>query len=316
MEITVRKLLQDPMLGLSVAAGQVGLDRPIMTAELNRPSLELTGYFAAFRSERIQIFGNGEVSYIEANRRDSELQDNLARILKDDVPCAIVTNGRKPPALMSARADAAGIPVLTCPHSTTKLYKRLWENLESEFAPETTIHGVLMDIHDMGVLILGESSVGKSECGLELIRRGFHLVADDMVTVKCLSDSILVGRGSDLLPYHMEARGLGIIDVSRLFGVTAIRQDKRISMAITLADWDDDEEYDRTGLTEEMMTILDVQLPHVTIPVKPGRSVGTLVEIAALNQKLKKMGIHTARLMEERLAERMAAGQSGEQNSR
>jgi HPr kinase/phosphorylase len=315
MLITVRKLLQDPMLGLSVSAGEVGLDRAVATAELNRPAVELTGYFAAFRSERIQIFGNGEVSYIEAHQKDPWLRDHLTEILADDVPCAIVTNGRSPPALMRRRANEAGIPVLTCPHSTTKLYKRLWENLESEFAPETTIHGVLMDIHDMGTLILGDSSVGKSECGLELIRRGFHLVADDMVIIKCLSDSVLIGRGSDVLPYHMEARGLGIIDVSRLFGVTAIRQEKRISMAITLADWEDDAEYDRTGLHEEMMTILDVALPHVTIPVKPGRSVGTLVEIAALNQKLKKMGIHTAHLMEQRLAERMAADQTPRESS-
>jgi HPr kinase/phosphorylase len=311
MEITVRKLLQDPMLGLRVGAGESGLDRPVTTAELNRPALELTGYFAAFRSERIQIFGNGEVAYIETNSRDAELCDNLARIVADDVPCAIVTNGHEPPVPMRDRANEAGIPVLTCPHSTTKLYKRLWENLESEFAPETTVHGVLMDLHDMGVLILGKSSVGKSECGLELIRRGFHLVADDVVTIQCLSDSVLIGRGSDLLPYHMEARGLGIIDVSRLFGVTAIRHEKRVSMAITLVDWDDGTEYDRTGLTEETMSILDVAIPHVTIPVRPGRSASTLVEIAALNQKLKSMGVHTARLMEERLAEKMAAGDSG-----
>jgi len=305
MTITVRKLLEDPLLGLSVESGQSGLERKVTTAELNRPSLELTGYFGAFRSERIQVFGNGEISYIEQHYGDKALQQNLERIFADSVPCAIVTNGRTPPLQITQLGNERGIPILSCPHNTTKHYKRLWESLDSEFAPETTMHGVFMDIQDMGVLILGESSVGKSECALELIRRGFHLVADDLVTIKCLSDSILIGRGSSLMPYHMEARGLGIIDISSLFGVAAIRKQKRITLVITLADWEDMVSYDRTGLVEETINILDVEVPHVTIPLKPGRNVGTLVEIAALNQKLKSMGVHTAKLMDQRLIEEM-----------
>jgi HPr kinase/phosphorylase len=308
MSITVRKLLQYPQLDFQVDAGESGLGRIITTAELNRPSMELTGYFAAFRSDRIQIFGNGEVSYIHAHEHDPALRGRLDRILSHGVPCAIVTNGSRAPRLIHEIADAVSIPVLTCPHSTTKLYKRLWENLETEFAPATTVHGVLIDMHDMGVLIQGRSSVGKSECGLELIRRGFQLVADDMVVVKCLNDSVLMGRGNELLPFHMEARGLGIIDISRLFGVTAIRETKRISLVITLDEWHPETEYDRTGLVEDTMTILEVEIPHVTIPVRPGRNVGTLVEIAALNQKLKAMGVHTAQLMSERLLTEMGKG--------
>jgi len=307
MAITVRKLLQDPLLDLRVVAGEAGLDRPITTAELNRPALELAGFFSAFRSERIQVFGAGEIAYVEAHWQDADLSEILTRVHGGDVPCAIVTNGRAPPEVMCRRAEEAAIPVLSCPYSTTKLYKRLWENLERDFAPETTAHGVLMEIHDIGVLIQGKSSVGKSECGLELIRRGFQLVADDFVTIRCLNDCILVGRGSKVLPFHMEARGLGIIDVSRLFGAISIRAEARIRMVITLEDWEDCVAYDRTGLTDETVSILDVRMPHVTIPVKPGRSVGTLVEIAALNQKLKNMGINTARLMEQALAEQMAA---------
>ena len=141
--------------------------------------------------------------------------------------------------------------------------------------------------------------------GLELIRRGFHLVADDMIVVKCLSDSVLVGRAADLLPYHMEARGLGIIDISRLFGAASIRKEKRITLAITLEVWDESNDYDRTGLDDGTLNILDVEVPHVAIPVSPGRNVGTLVEVAALNQKLKSLGIHTARLMEQKLMEQM-----------
>jgi HPr kinase/phosphorylase len=307
MSISVRKLLQDPMLDLRVAAGAAGLDRPITTAELNRPALELAGFFSAFRSERIQVFGAGEVAYVEAHWLDPGLNAILNRVHGGDVPCAIVTNGRTPPDIMARHAEKVAIPVLTCPHSTTKLYKRLWENLEPDFAPETTAHGVLMDIHEIGVLIQGKSSVGKSECGLELIRRGFQLVADDFVTIRCLNDSILMGRGSKVLPFHMEARGLGIIDVSRLFGAISIRKETRIRMVISLVDWEDSVDYDRTGLTDETVSILDVRLPHVIIPVKPGRSVGTLVEIAALNQKLKNMGINTAKLMEKALAEQIAA---------
>ncbi len=306
MPMTVRKLLDEPLLGLTVAAGEAGLDRIVATVEINRPALELTGYFEAFRAERIQVLGNGEVAYIESHLRSLDLLRNLNRVLSGAVPCAVVANGRQPPALIIDRANEVGIPLLSCPHGTTKLYKRIWEALEVHFAPETTMHGVLMEVHDIGVLILGDSGVGKSECALELIRRGFHLVADDMVTIKCLSDSILLGTGSDLLPYHMEVRGLGIIDISRLFGTTAIRQEKRVSMAITLVEWEDSAQYDRTGLGEETMSILDVPVPHVTLPVKPGRSSGALVEIAALNQKLKYMGVHTARMMQERLVVEMA----------
>ncbi|MGB0126765.1 MAG: HPr(Ser) kinase/phosphatase [Rhodocyclaceae bacterium] len=308
MAITVRRLLQDPMLGLRVVSGEQGLDRPITTAELNRPALELAGFFAEFRSERIQVFGAGELSYVQSHWRDTGLAEILSRVLGGDVPCAIVTNGREPAEVMCLRSEAAAIPILTCPHHTTKLYKRLWEHLEPEFAPETTVHGVLMEVHEIGVLIQGKSSVGKSECGLELIRRGFRLVADDFVTIRCLNDSILVGRGSKLLPFHMEARGLGIIDVSRLFGAISIRNETRVRLVISLVEWEDSVAYDRTGLTEDSVNILDVQVPHVTIPVKPGRSVGTLVEIAALNQKLKNMGINTAQLMEQTLTQQMLAG--------
>ncbi|MGA7982104.1 MAG: HPr(Ser) kinase/phosphatase [Chromatiaceae bacterium] len=306
MSTIVENLLDDPLLGLGVAAGSRGLSRAILSPELNRPSLELTGYFDAFRSERIQVLGKGEVTYIELHESDGELRENVGRIVDADVPCAIVTNGRRPPRLVTERAEEVGIPVLTCPYGTTKLYKRLWEHLDAEFAPETSMHGVLMDIHDIGVLLLGHSAVGKSECALELIRRGFHLVADDMVTIKCLSDSVLLGRATQLLPYHMEARGIGIIDIRLLFGVAAVRPDKRITLAITLVDWDESAEYDRTGLTETALSILDVEIPHVTIPVRPGRNVGTLVEVAALNHKLKSLGIHTAKLMEREILGRTA----------
>jgi HPr kinase/phosphorylase len=305
MSICVQELLGEPLLSLTVAAGAAGLSRRVRTAELNRPSLELTGYFEAFRPERIQVIGKGEVSYIESYRDTPRLAEHLSRILDPEVPCAIVTNGRTPPAQLLERAESVGVPLLTCPHSTSKLYKRLWEYLDSEFAPETSVHGVLMDVHDMGVLLLGDSAVGKSECALELIRRGFHLVADDVVKIKCLNDSQLEGRAADLLPYHMEARGLGIVDVSLMFGAKAIRPAKRITFAITLQDGTRDIECERVGLDGETLSILEVEIPHVIIPLRPGRNVGTLVEVAALNQKMKSMGINTAKRMEQRLREEM-----------
>jgi HPr kinase/phosphorylase len=309
MSTTVENLLSNPLLGLEVAAGRAGLWRRVLTPELNRPCLELTGYFDAYRPERIQVFGKGEVTYIEVHEREPDLAGNVDRILSGDLPCVLVTNGRETPGVLLEMAERKGVPVLTTTHSTTKLYKRLWEHLDAEFAPETTVHGVLMDIHDIGVLLLGDSAVGKSECGLELIRRGFHLIADDMVTIKCLGDSQLVGRATDVLPYHMEARGIGIIDICRLFGAAAVRPDKRITLAITLLDWDQATNYDRTGLDEEWMEILGVSIHHITIPVRPGRNVGTLVEVAALNHKLKHLGIHTARLAEEELLARMGVPQ-------
>jgi HPr kinase/phosphorylase len=304
MTTTVRKLLDQPMLGLRVLAGEAGLDRRITTAELNRPALELTGYFGEFRSERVQVFGRGELTFLTMHEQRDSVWQALGQILSHPhVPCAVVTNGREPPEPMREYAEASGTPVLSCPHSTTKLYKRLWEHLEPHFAPQTTVHGVLMEVHDLGVLIQGHSSIGKSEVALDLIRRGAHFIADDMVTIKCLNDSILLGRGSRLIPFHMEARGLGVVDVSRLFGAAAIRPDKRISLVITLVEWQDNAQYDRIGLHDDTVSILDVQVPHLMIPVRPGRNVGTLIEIGALNQKLKNMGIHTARLMEKRLTE-------------
>jgi HPr kinase/phosphorylase len=317
MTTTVRKLLEQPMLGLRVLAGAAGLDRSITTAELNRPALELTGYFEEFRSERIQVFGKGELTYLAMHEKRESVRQALAEILSHErVPCAVVTNGRDPPEPMREYAEASGTPILGCPHSTTKLYKRLWEHLEPHFAPEATVHGVLMEIHDLGVLIQGHSSIGKSEVALDLIRHGCHFVADDMVTIKCLNDSILIGRGSRLIPFHLEARGLGVVVVSRLFGAAAIRPDKRISLVITLVDWQDSVEYDRIGLCDDTVSILDVRVPHLTIPVKPGRSVGTLIEIGALNQKLKNMGIHTARLMEKRLTEALGDPQSNEDDAK
>lgn len=306
MSTTVENLLSNPLLGLEVAAGSAGLWRRVLTSELNRPSLELTGYFDAFRAERIQVFGKGEVIFVEAHSSEPGLFDNLERILSGELPCVIVTNGSAPPRMLLEVAEPRGIPVLSTPHNTTKLFKRLWEHLDAEFAPETSVHGVLLDIHDIGVLLLGDSAVGKSECALELIRRGFHLIADDMVTIRCLNDSQLLGHATELLPYHMEARGIGIIDIRLLFGVAAVRPDKRVSLAITLMEWEQVTEMDRTGLNETTLEILGVAIPHVTIPVRPGRNVGTLVEVAALNQKLKSLGINTARLMEEHLLDRMA----------
>ena len=314
MTITIKKLMQDSMLSLTVEAGESGLERKITTPELNRPSLELTGYFETFGSERIQVFGNGEMNYIQIHEKEEPTQQSLRRIFEGSFPCAIITNDRRPTAFLDELGNQYKIPILTCPHNTTKLYKRLWESLDSEFAPHTKMHGTLMDIHDVGALIMGRSSVGKSECALELIRRGFHFVADDLVHIKCVSDSILVGRASNLLPYHMEARGIGIIDISRLFGAAAIRKEKRVRFVITLAEWEEVQNLDRTGLVEDTITILDVAVPHVIIPVRPGRNVGTLVEIACLNQKLKGMGIHSAKLMEKKLIEELERKRMAREN--
>lgn len=311
MTTPVRKLLDQPMLGFRVIAGAPGLDRRITTAELNRPALELTGYFAEFRPERIQIIGHGELTFLAARADRADVREAMRRIVSDErVPCVVVTNGREPPASMLTCAESSGTPVLGSVHGTTKLYKRLWEHLEPHFAPETTVHGELLEVQDLGVLIQGHTSIGKSEVALDLVRRGARFVADDMVTIKCLNDSVLIGRGSRLIPFHVEARGLGVVDVSRLFGAAAVRTEAEISLVVTLVDWQETEQYDRIGLNDDTITLLDVRVPHLVVPVKPGRSVATLIEIGALNQKLKNMGIHTARLMEKRLTEALDNPQS------
>ncbi|MGQ9629799.1 MAG: HPr(Ser) kinase/phosphatase [bacterium] len=304
--ITVRKFMEDERgrLGLSLVAGANGLDKRITVVDVNRPGLALAGYFEHFAFERIQVMGRTEIAYIE-QLDEATRTKILRRLCSFDIPCIIVSRNLRPPQALIEATEERRIPVLNSSMPTPKLISELSVYLDEIFAPETSLHGVLVEVYGIGVLILGESGVGKSECALELVERGHRLITDDVVDIKLISGKILVGSGNELIKHHMEIRGIGIIDIRMLFGAGSVRENKRIELVIALEEWRPDKEYDRIGTKEETFTILGVELPKITIPIRPGRNVSILVEIAALNQRLKMMGFHSAREFSNQLVARI-----------
>ncbi|MCG3198880.1 MAG: HPr(Ser) kinase/phosphatase [Candidatus Omnitrophica bacterium] len=288
-------------LCLELLVGEEGLDREIKSADLNRPGLEVTGCFDFFDAERIQIFGGGEILFLEKYGSGEAAQASVERMFSSNIPCVIVTNDEKVPEVMVEAGRHHQVPVFRTAMSTTRLYKRLFECLERYFSPTTLLHGSLVDILGMGVLLMGDSGVGKSECALELVSRGHSLVADDVVRIICLGERVLQGSSPHLLRHYIEVRGLGIVDLSKLYGIRAVRREKQIDMVITLEDWKPDTHVERLGLDQQYYTILGVELPHLTIPVKPGRNISTIVEVGARDQRLKLLGVHSAQDFNKRL---------------
>ncbi len=303
--VPVSRLIELDNLELTVFAGKAGLSRLISSPELNRPALELAGHFEQLRAERVQIWGSGEVGFIERHADETELGKHIRRFFDSGIPCCVVTNGLKPPPLLIQAADEHDVPLLGSVHNTTRFTKRLWDYLEHELAPVVTLRGVLMDIYGIGTLITGQSGVGKSECALELMERGQTFVADDLIEVRAPHESRLLGRGRSPVPYHMEIRGVGIIDVNRIFGPRNIREDKQIDLLVELQDWTPNVEYERIGMDRHIREILGVKIPHVLIPVRPGRNISTIIEIAAINQKLRDQGVHMAAEFDRKLIQAM-----------
>ncbi len=287
-------------LKLQVLCGESGLDRTIAISDINRPGLALAGYLDFFAFDRVQVMGLTEINYMRQLGSDS-LSERLERVLKYEIPCFIVTRGLTPPEEFVEAANCASVPVLRSLLTTTKVVSKIIVFLDNEFSPETNLHGVLVDVYGVGVLIMGRAGVGKSECALELIERGHRLVADDVVFVRRRGDRFLYGQGSSLLRHHMEIRGVGIFDVRNIFGVGAIRNTKRIGLIVELEDWDASKEYDRVGITEDSYTVLEVKLPKITVPVRPGRNMAIIVEVAALNHRLREMGLDSEELLSEQL---------------
>jgi HPr kinase/phosphorylase len=223
-----------------------------------------------------------------------------------DISCFIITKGQNPPDLLISEAENQGIPLLRTHHQSSTFISLITQFLEERLLPSTTVHGVLVDVLGVGVLLFGKSGIGKSECALDLVIRGHRLVADDVVRVRMKLPAVLFGEGMDLLHYHMEIRGLGIINIKHLFGVAAIRERKKIDMAIELVDWQEEREYDRLGLEDQKFQLLGLEIPMLKIPVRPGRNMTTIVEVAARNQLLKEMGYHSAQEFQDRLEQRMA----------
>lgn len=282
----------------------VSLDREIVTVEMNRPGLELIGYWDFFVPDRIQVFGNKEMAFL-TTRSDEDLYHMIERFFQLNVPCVFFANGLEPPDNMLQLAEQYETPLLSSQLVATELTARMSEFLNLELAPNTTFHGSMVDVYGIGMLITGRSGIGKSEVALDLIERGHRLVADDVVRVRLASTDVLVGSGHELLEHHLEVRGVGIVDVRRLFGIRNIRAQKRLEVIVKLIEWDENESYDRIGAEENFMEILGVKIPLVTLPIFPGKNITVIAEVIALNQLLRIYGEFPAREFQEHLMEKL-----------
>ncbi|MGA8165386.1 MAG: HPr(Ser) kinase/phosphatase [Waddliaceae bacterium] len=281
-------------LGLEFLAGMEGAKRRIKLPEAHRPGLALTGYLKSYTSSRIIICGRNEIEYIRD--LDPKLRiKRLEAILKPQTPAVIITRGLRPPKELVDLCNQHSVPLFRATMSTMNLLSKLTLLLMEEFAVSISLHGTLVEVFGVGVLIQGDSSVGKSEAALGLIERGHRLISDDIVKVKKKGGAFLEGSGVELTRHHMEIRGIGIINVANLYGVVCVRDFKSIDLVVKLENWDDEHVYDRVGLDDKYTEILGVKLPLHILPVKPGRNVVLLLETVSLNHRLKKMGYHSAR---------------------
>lgn len=267
---------------------------------MNSPGLALAGHTSRLADGRMWVFGETEMTYI-ATLDASDAEARLEAIFAHDVPAVFVSKGQDVPLFFVEAATRHRVPVLRSRRSTKELYQRIKPFLELAMAPSTTLHGSLADVYGVGLLFVGESGIGKSECVLDLVERGHRLVADDLVLVTRQGNDVLIGRGHELQGHHMEIRGVGIIDISDLFGVRAIRQQKRIEVIVALEMWDHERVYSRTGLDEEYQEVLGVPVPRVTVPLNPGKNITVISEVVAMNYLLKYSGVYSARAFDQRL---------------
>ena len=302
MDLTVDELLRSKKdsLVLELLTDERGLSRTIASADISSPGLVLTGYTERFPSERMQVLGETEVAFLES-LDDDRRRGALVTFLDFDIPVVFITKGQEAPEPLLELCNQAGTPVLRSALKTAEFYTRIKPFLEERFAPRTTLHGSLADVYGVGLLF-----TGKSETVLDLVERGHRLVADDLVMITRRGNEVLIGKGHDLQKHHMEIRGVGIIDIRTMFGVRAIRQQKRIEVVVQLEIWDQDAVYDRTGLDTKTMDILGVPLPLVTVPLVPGKNITVVCEVVAMNHLLKYSGVDTARLFNQRLQSQMA----------
>lgn len=304
--ITIREILDDDAassLGLTLLAGGEGLDNVVDRPRIQKPGLALVGYLEYIHPGRIQVLGKSETTFLR-ERPPTERSRIIAQVCRQGVSCFVLTTGLVPPEELVVEADTHRVPLLRTELSSSSTIEQLTRYLEDRLAPRAVVHGVLLDIYGLGVLLLGDSGVGKSESALDLVVRGHRLVSDDVVEIKRRGDQ-LVGTGPELTRYHMELRGVGIINVKDLFGVASVRLTKFVEYAIKLDPWKPGKRYDRLGLDENGYEILGVSLPYTEMPVGPGRNLSVLIEVAARNHLLKLKGFHPARELARRLGERI-----------
>ena len=297
-------------LRLSLVAGKKGLSRKISSSRIQKPGLVLAGYTEYLHKERLQVFGNTEMSYLATLSRE-RAREVLRGFFAREPACLVVTKGLAITPELAAAAEEMNVPVLQTAHLSSTFIESIHSYLEDILAAQTSMHGVLLDVFGVGILLLGKSGIGKSEIALDLVMRGHRLVADDIVDVKRSAPDAVYGAGSEIIKHHMEVRGLGIINIKDLFGVAAIRERKKIEIVLELVEWDPNVEYDRLGVEEKKFRILDVEVPMLIVPVRPGRNMTTIVEVAARNHLLKLQGHHSARDFQERLNRAIALAPGG-----
>lgn len=291
-------------MDLKCIAGKNNLDRIIESKIINRPGLALGGYFNFFANNRIQVFGIGESMFIKDAKYEDELK-NIALFFNYEIPCCIFSNNIFPSDLFIEQANIKGIPILVSELASSDLVDKLFEVLLNVFAETTVIHGVLVEVFGIGILIKGKSGIGKSETALELLQRGHRLIADDKIKIQKIGKDTLIGKGTSIISHHMEIRGVGIINIKDLFGVGGIRNEKKIQLITELEEWDSNKIYERLGDIEKYMEILNVPIHHLLIPIKPGRNIPIIIETAAMNQRLKLMGVNAAKEFELELVKEM-----------
>ncbi len=288
-------LKEHDSLDLRCICGRRGLVRDITIPDLNRPGLALSGFYDSFAYQRVQLFGRGEVAYLNKIISEGRIE-TIQQLFSYALPCCIFSHNLEPAQEFMDIAEQTGCPVLLTGFESSEFSSRLLRILSNIFAPKISIHGVLVEVFGLGILILGDSGVGKSETALELIERGHRLVADDVVEISCLNGNSLIGQGANkIIGHHMEIRGLGIINITQLYGVGSIRDRKEVQIVAKMEEWDANKVYDRLGTEELTMDILGVQVPKLEIPVKPGRNIPIILETAAMNERLKSMGYFSAK---------------------
>jgi HPr kinase/phosphorylase len=291
-------------LQLEQVAGANGLAREVTNPEISSPGLALAGYVDRFPADRLQVLGETEITYLHSLDA-AQRRRNLHGFFSFPIPCAFVTKRQALPPELIEEADAASVPVLRSALKTNEFFRRAKAWLEEEFAPSTTIHGSLADVFGVGLLFVGKSGIGKSECVLDLVERGHRLVADDVVVVKRRGGDILIGRGHELQRHYMEIRGVGFVDVQAIFGIRAVRQQKRIEVVVQLEEWRQDAIVERTGLDHQATTVLDVELPKITVHLNPGKNITVIAEVIAMNHLLHYSGVNPAERFNERLIKHM-----------
>ncbi len=299
---TVGKLISrlSGTLPIEQLGGEYGHDRELTNADISSPGLALAGYVGRFMSDRAQVIGETEMTYL-ASLGEAERRKNLELFFSYPIPCVFVTKGLEPVEHFLELAVRGQIPVIRTSIKTNEFYRRVKPVMEELLAPTATLHGSLADVYGVGVLFTGDSGIGKSECVLDLVERGHRLVADDLVIVTRRGNDVLIGRGHELQRHYMEIRGVGLIDIPAIFGIHAVRQQKRLEVVVQLKEWSEDSVVDRTGLDGEMTTILGVEIPVTTVFLNPGKNITVIGEVIAMNHLLRYSGVDAAEAFNQRL---------------